>query len=99
MQKILIVEDSPMVAKIMLHLAKQELEFEVVLAMTFAEARAKFDEHGGDFFAAIVDLNLPDAPDGEVVDYTLEKKLPTIVLSGSFDETYRQNSLVKGIVD
>ena len=99
MQKILIVEDSPMVAKIMLHLAKQELEFEVVLAMTFAEARAKFDEHGGDFFAAVVDLNLPDAPDGEVVDYTLEKKLPTIVLTGSFDEKRREYLLAKGIVD
>jgi diguanylate cyclase (GGDEF)-like protein len=98
-QKILIVEDSPMVAKIMLHLAKQELEFEVVLAMTFADARAKFDEHHGDFFAAIVDLNLPDAPDGEVVDYTLKKNLPTIVLTGSFDEKRRESLLAKGIVD
>jgi diguanylate cyclase (GGDEF)-like protein len=98
-QKILIVEDSPIVAKILLHLAKQELEFEIILAMSFAETRAKFEEHDGDFFAAIVDLNLPDAPDGEVVDFTLEKKLPTIVLTGSFDEKRRETLLAKGTVD
>lgn len=99
MQKLLIVEDSPIVAKILVHLAKQELEFEIILAMTFAEARAKFEEHDGGFFAAIVDLNLPDAPDGEVVDFTLEKKIPTIVLTGSFDEKRRAVLLDKGIVD
>lgn len=99
MQKILVVEDSSMVAKIILHLAKQELEFEIVLAMTFAEARAKFDESEGGFFAAIVDLNLPDAPNGEVVDYTLQKNLPTIVLTGSLDEKRRETLLAKGIVD
>ncbi len=99
MQKILIVEDSSIVAKILVHLAKQELEFEIVLAMTFAEARAKFKQYNGDFFAAIVDLNLPDAPDGEVVDFTLEKKIPTIVLTGTFDEKRRSTLLEKGIVD
>lgn len=95
----MIVEDSSIVAKILVHLAKQELEFEIVLAMTFAEARAKFKQYNGDFFAAIVDLNLPDAPDGEVVDFTLEKKIPTIVLTGSFDEKRRSTLLEKGIVD
>lgn len=99
MQKILIVEDSAMVAKIMLHIARQELDFDAILATTFAEAQAKYAEHRGEFFAAIVDLNLPDAPDGEVVDFTLEKKLPTIVLTGSFDEQRRESLLKKGIVD
>ncbi len=95
----MIVEDSAIVAKVLLHLAKQELEHEIVLATTFAEAQAKYQEYQGQFFAAIVDLNLPDAPDGEVVDFTLEKKLPTIVLTGSFDEERRESLLNKGIVD
>jgi len=80
-------------------MAKQEIEYEVVLATTFAEARLKCSEHEGEFFAAIVDLNLPDAPDGEVVDFTLEQKLPTIVLTGSFDDERRESLLSKGIVD
>lgn len=99
MQKVLIVEDSPIVAKILLHMAKQEIEYEAVLATTFAEARSKYTENDGAFFAAIVDLNLPDAPDGEVVDFTLKNKIPTIVLTGSFDEERRESLLSKGIVD
>lgn len=99
MQKVLIVEDSPIVVKILLHMARQEIEHEVVLATTFAEAQAKMKEHNGEFFAALVDLNLPDAPDGEVVDFTLKNKLPTIVLTGSFDEKRRESLLSKGIVD
>jgi diguanylate cyclase (GGDEF)-like protein len=98
-QKVLIVEDSPIVAKILLHMAKQEIEYEVVLATTFAEAKSKCSEYKGEFFAAIVDLNLPDAPNGEVVDFILEQKLPTIVLTGSFDEERRESLLSKGIVD
>jgi len=98
-QKVLIVEDSPIVAKILLHMAKQEIEYEAVLATTFAEARSKYTENDGVFFAAIVDLNLPDAPDGEVVDFTLKNKIPTIVLTGSFDEERRESLLSKGIVD
>ncbi len=88
-----------MVAKILLHIARQELEFEVVLATTFAEAKARYVEYGDQFFAAIVDLNLPDATNGEVVDFTLTQKLPTIVLTGSFDDERREALLSKGIVD
>lgn len=96
---LLIVEDSPIVAKILLHIAKQELHFVIKLAKTFAEARDVCDQHGQDIFAALVDLNLPDAPDGEVVDYTLEKKIPTVVLTGSIDNVRREKLLSKGIVD
>jgi diguanylate cyclase (GGDEF)-like protein len=97
--KVLIVEDSPIVAKILLHIAKQELNFDVLLASTFAEARQICEQQREDIFATLVDLNLPDAPDGEVVDYTLEQKIPTIVLTGSFDDKRREKLLSKGIVD
>ncbi len=95
----MIVEDSAMVAKVLLHIARQELEFEAIMATTFAEAQEKYNEHADQIFAAIVDLNLPDAPDGEVVDFILEKKVPTIVLTGSFDDERRESLLKKGIVD
>lgn len=97
--KILIVEDSPIVAKVLLHIAKQELEFELLLAQTFAEAKRLYEQHQQTIFAALVDLNLPDAPDGEVVDYTLEQHIPTIVLTGSLDSQRRETLLNKGIVD
>ncbi|ODS22918.1 diguanylate cyclase response regulator [Candidatus Endobugula sertula] len=98
-EKVLIVEDSQIVVKILKHIARQELVFDVLLATTFAEARQYCEQHQGNIFAAVIDLNLPDAPDGEVVDYTLEQKIPTIVLTGSFDEKRRESLLSKGIVD
>lgn len=99
MNKVLIVEDSPIVAKVLLHIAKQELDFEILLAVTFESAKQLHQQHKEGIFAALVDLNLPDAPDGEVVDYMLEQKIPTIVLTGSIDDKRREKLLSKGIVD
>ncbi|MEO0442351.1 MAG: response regulator [Pseudomonadota bacterium] len=99
MQKVLIVEDSAIVAKVLLHIARQELDFDVILATTFAEAQSLYEQYQDQIFVALVDLNLPDAPNGEVVDFTLKHKLPTIVLTGSFDDERRESLLNKGIVD
>ncbi len=99
MKKVLIVEDSAIVMKVLLHIARQELEFEVLLAASFVEAKQHYEQWGKEIFAALVDLNLPDAPSGEVVDYTLEQGMPTIVLTGSCDDQRREQLLSKGIVD
>ncbi|MBX2807461.1 MAG: response regulator [Cellvibrionaceae bacterium] len=99
MEKVLIVEDSHLVAKVLVHIARQELDYDIVLATTFAEAQALYAKHKETIFAALVDLNLPDAKQGEVVDFTLEHKIPTIVLTGSVDDSLRQTLLDKGIVD
>ena len=99
MKKILIVEDSDMVLKILRHLAQHSLPHEAFYAQSLAQAQALCAEHDDDFFAALVDLNLPDAPDGEVVDFILGRKIPTIVLTGSYDEQRREQLFAKGIVD
>ncbi|NIB41840.1 response regulator [Pseudomaricurvus alkylphenolicus] len=98
-KKVLVVEDSHIVTKVLRHVIKTDPGIEAVYAASFAEARERYQQHGETLFAALVDLNLPDAPDGEVVDYTLSKNLPTIVLTGSFDEERREKLLSKGIVD
>ncbi len=97
--KVLIVEDSSMVLKVIRHVANQIPDFEYLYAMDFASAREIVEREGDELFAAMVDLNLPDAPDGEVVDYVLKKGISTIVLTASFDEERREKLLSKGIVD
>lgn len=99
MKKILIVEDSEMVMRILRHLIHSALPYEACYATTLAQAQALCVEHADNFFAALVDLNLPDAPNGEVVSFTLDKKIPTIVLTGSYDERRREQLFSKGIVD
>jgi diguanylate cyclase (GGDEF)-like protein len=74
-------------------------DFEAVYAENFAQAQAQVAALQGELFAAVVDLNLPDAPDGEIVDFCLGQKLPTIVLTGSFDPAKREKLLAKGVVD
>lgn len=99
MKKILVVEDSEMVMKVLRHLVQTELPHEAVYATSMAQTEALYTQHHGDFFAALVDLNLPDAPNGEVVDFILSKKIPTIVLTGTYDEKRREQLFAKGIVD
>lgn len=99
MKKILVVEDSPMVTKVIKHVLGQSELLHPIYAESLAAAMAIVDSEGGDLFAALVDLNLPDAPNGEVVDYVLSKNLPTVVLTGSFDSQRRDELLAKGIVD
>lgn len=98
MQSVLIVEDSKMVMKILRHLSQQMLDFNLVYAESRAEALEQLNQRD-DWLAAIVDLNLPDAPDGELVDDVLKLKIPTIVLTGGVDEERRESLVRKGIVD
>ncbi|MBU2863773.1 diguanylate cyclase [Reinekea forsetii] len=98
MQSVLIVEDSPMVLKILKHLAQKTLNYNLV----FAESRHEAVKHlvdNSDWLAAIVDLNLPDAANGELVDDCLSQGIPTIVLTGSVDKEKRDLLTKKGIVD
>lgn len=97
--KILIVEDSSVVIKIIRHVTRQIKAFDFVYAESFAQTKAVMESAGNEIFASLVDLNLPDASDGEVVDYALEKQLNPIVLTATFDEQKRERLLAKGIVD
>lgn len=99
MNKILIVEDSEMVMKVLRHLMQSLSDYQAIYATSLAQAQSIHEQHQGEFFAAVVDLNLPDATDGEVVDFTLSKRIPTIVLTGSYDEKRREQLFAKGIVD
>lgn len=100
MKKFLLVEDSQIVIKIIKHINESNNRFQYDTATTFADAKKLIDQNGADnYLAAVVDLNLPDAPNGEVVDYTLAKKMPTIVLTGNYDEDKREQMLEKKIVD
>lgn len=99
MRNILVIEDSPLVLKILDHLFRQEADLQPVFCASLAEAEVMLETSAALFFAAIVDLHLPDAPDGQSVDLVMRYSLPCIVLSGSYDERRRDDLLFKGVVD
>lgn len=99
MKKILVIEDSHTVLKVLRRIINLESEFTGLYATNYAEAEKIVEENGSQIFAALADMNLPDAPNGEVVDFVLSKGIPTIVLTGSADTEKRADLFRKGIVD
>ncbi|PPC77839.1 diguanylate cyclase response regulator [Pokkaliibacter plantistimulans] len=99
MRNILVVEDSPLVLKILNRQFKQEKNLTSVMCASAGEAQLMLETSSALFDAAIVDLNLPDAPNGEIVDLILSYKVPCIVLTSSYDEQRRDDLFMKGVVD
>ncbi|MFY8326498.1 GGDEF domain-containing response regulator [Pseudoalteromonas sp. ZZD1] len=97
MQRVLVVEDSKVVQQVLRHLSAHYLNVAVDFAWSLAEAKEFVAKH--EYTLALVDLTLPDAPNGEVVKYTLEQNVPTVVLTSKIDEYRRQQMLELGVVD
>lgn len=96
---ILIVEDSRSI------LAELKRSVDLVPGLramevgSYAEAKEKISRHAKDIFLAILDLNLPDAPNGEIVDLALAKRVPSIVFTADFSEATSQRMASKEIID
>ena len=95
--KVLIVDDSTTITSILAQRLKQ-FNFELAIAHTFSEA-VEIVENGGDFFIALLDLNLPDAANGEVVDFMLSRGVPSVVMTGNYHENQRHHFSQKAIID
>lgn len=95
--RILVIEDSQVVSKLLKHMLKNALECTVDVAASLSEAAELLAN--GRYFVALTDLNLPDAPDGEVVKLVLSHQTPCIVLTGRLDDVQRKRLLQLGIVD
>mgnify|MGYP001024443679 FL=1 len=85
-RRILIIEDTPTIARVQKHIA-QKVGYEADIAGSLAEAKELISKHN--YFCAVVDFILPDAPTGEAVPCTIEADIPTIVMTGNLDETTR----------
>lgn len=96
-ERVLLVDDNKTLSKLVMLKIKNELGLEVDVAYSLAEA--ELFSHKYTYTLAIIDLNLPDAPNGEVVDAMLKKRIPSIVLTGSVDKEFRKAILKKDIID
>lgn len=99
MYKILVVDDS----RTVLSLLKSELHhhqsIEAIYAQDHKEAMQKIREHQGSIKAAILDYNLPDAPNGEVVLLANSHNIPSVVLTGTLDEKVKDIILKSNVID
>jgi DNA-binding response OmpR family regulator len=66
---------------------------------TCADAQSLLREDAGRFFLAVLDLNLPDAPDGEVIGLVGDYGIPIDVSTGNLDEAVRARLFARGVAD
>ncbi|WP_267523129.1 diguanylate cyclase [Campylobacter sp. MG1] len=95
--KLLLVDDNKMLARMITKKVSSVLKCDFDIAYDFAEAKEFLDNN--QYFAALLDLCLPDAMHGQVVDYALSKKIPSIILTGLDDDATRKSFMDKDIVD
>ncbi len=96
---VLLVEDSKSIRNLLATFIANLEGVSVVTAGTFAQAEACLREGAERFFCAVLDLNLPDAANGEVVDLVRQFDIPVVVLTGSVDHELREAMLKKQVID
>jgi diguanylate cyclase (GGDEF)-like protein len=99
MRKLLIVEDSKTFSKALRKLLAEETGLSVVTCASLNELHEVVTEEPEAYGIAVVDLNLPDAPDGEAIDFTVQRGIPTIVFTGSFDLQTRSRIMERDVID
>jgi diguanylate cyclase (GGDEF)-like protein len=99
MKKLLLVEDMKFFNSLVVKHVKRNLDIEVVSCTTYAEAVEALMADTQDYFLAVLDLNLPDAPDGEIVDLVISHQIPVVVFSAHFDEDLRDQILSRKVID
>ena len=98
-KKILVVEDNRAINELLVSSLRQKLDIDVASAKDMAEAKRIIEQDAKSFFLAILDLRLPDAPDGEIVDFMMAKDITSIVLISNEDEDAQNSILNKGVID
>ncbi len=97
--RILVVDDSATIGIVVKNALKSAVNLPVDLARSLAACKQLIDENPAKYQVAVVDLNLPDAKEGEAVDFVLNSNIPTIVLTGSLDSATHEHISAKPIVD
>lgn len=95
-RKILIVEDTPAMARVQKHIALKA-GYEVDIAESLAQTKELISKNS--YFCAVVDFILPDAPLGEAIPCTINADIPTIVMTGNIDKKTRDTVEKYPIID
>ncbi len=98
-QPILVVEDSAALRQLLCAKLQDKWRCEVHQAASYEEAKDLLKQHRKDYHLAICDLNLPDAPNGEIVDLMHRAQLKSIVITGMFGEDQKRHFSGRGVVD
>ena len=97
--RVLVVEDSKFFSHLVYNAVNERIGAEVTTAFTFAETREAVEQAKIPFNLALVDIDLPDAHNGEAVDWLAQQDIPCIVFTGMFSEDLRERLLSQKVID
>ena len=97
--KILIIEDSVSIINTLKNFIQNELNVQIFVAKSMKESATLLLEQKGKFDIVLADLGLPDAPNGEVVEFIAKFSLPTVILTGTNNDDIETKFRNKNIVD
>lgn len=95
---VLVVEDSKTIAAVLTGALTQDLSVKCKVACSLQETKRLLSA-GNHFDVAVLDLVLPDARRGEVVDYVVAAGIPSIVFTGEISDEIRGAMWGKQIAD
>ncbi len=96
---VLLIEDQRSLAQMAAKLLHQRWGCQVLIATSLAQVNQIIAQQKYRFFVAVSDLNLPDAPSGEVVDVLIAANIRVIALTGMLDDEMYRRMMSKGIAD
>lgn len=97
--RILVAEDSNVFTSMISKRLKELFDIDVLICRNFEELQLVYDKSDEPISLAISNINLPGAESGEALDYLIDLSIPTIVFTGTFQESTREQILAKDIVD
>ncbi|MFP5259290.1 MAG: diguanylate cyclase [Acidobacteriota bacterium] len=97
--RVLVVDDSKTFVSLLTRRIQNELDLDCDVAMTCADGVALASAGGASYLAALLDLNLPDAPNGEIVDAVLARSVPSIIFTAEINDDLRDQFWSKHIID
>ena len=97
--RILLIEDSKMSGRMLSAAIVKRTQMPVDHAESLSDARRFLALYGSAYRAAVVDIVLPDAADGEAIDLVCSHHIAAIAMTGSINEEIRNRIITKPIVD
>lgn len=96
---ILIVEDSRVFAHVLESAVTTNTPFATRIIPSLGKLGIDLAADHPEYILALVDYTLPDAVNGEAIDYVLAERIPVIVFTSHFSEKVRHALWEKGIID
>jgi PleD family two-component response regulator len=97
--RILVAEDSNVFTSMISQRFKELLQIDVEICRTFEDLQIANEKSDQPIRLAISNMNLPGAEQGEALDYLVDVSIPTIVFTGTLQDTTRDRLLSNQIVD